>query len=178
MNIPSILFGLCIAMGLVVGYVMTMEEQPSPDVGHGAVHAQFATMQHGGDGAARHEPILAFGMIFGALICTFFVACLMLGTQKNGQNTPFIGPLALGGLLYVGVFLLMANSYGGYMHEEAHELVLNLPKPTAWYIYGIWGVPVVFTMIYVFGFNTWYITEEDIKRFHKIVADRHGEKSG
>ena len=189
MGIPHILFGLCLAMCVVVGITYFIEE-PYDEVvaedstitkiyvGHGIPHPTFGTLQVGGPGKERHEKILWLGWTFGALQIVFFVACLALGATRYGKVGPIVKPLVAGCVGYVIVFTMLMLSYRGYMNEETHPIFLSLPHPTAWMLYGIWIYPVVFICLYMFTFekNVW--SDESFEEFHALMEKVRGQAQG
>lgn len=183
MKLPWILFALSLSMCVLLGVVFSIEEEPFEEVasedgttvekvykGHGFPHPEFPAMQAGGPGAPRHEKILWLGWVFAILQVAFLVTCLALGASRKGRVGPFAVPLALGGLLMAAVFTFLILSYRAYMTEDSHSLFLSLPRPTAWMVYGVWGFPVFFMLLYILTFKRWFMTEEDLERFREIVA--------
>ena len=73
-RLPLILFGLLLALCVVLALAFVIEEVPFEDVpsaarggvervytGHGTAHSRFPSMHHGGAGPERHRPILCSG---------------------------------------------------------------------------------------------------------------------
>jgi hypothetical protein len=194
MKLPYLLFAILLAMWAVIATTFVIGETPSVEMiseqtgeasriqlGHGFTHPKFATMQSSGNGAARHERILWFGWAFGILQIAFFVTLVVYGGQKNGRLGPLKVPILVGGLLYAATFTAMVYAYQGYMLEQTHAMFLSLPVPTAWMIYGVWPVPLVFMFLYMFTFDAWIFREEDLTRFEEILAEKQvavGKGSG
>ena len=185
MKLPHLLFAILLAMCAVITTVMVIGESPlleviSPEtgtasqipLGHGFTHPEFATMQRGGNGAARYERILWFGCAFGLLQILFFVCLLAFGGQRQGRLGPLKVPLMIGGIAYAATFISMVYAYQGYVHEQNHAMFLSLPVPTAWMVYGIWLVPLVFMFLYMFKFDSWILRQADIARFEEILAEK------
>lgn len=141
-------------------------------LGHGVAHDTYSTMLAGGPGAERHSNILWAGWAFAVLQAVFFVALLAFGMRKKGESGPALIPIVVGGAIFVGIFTMLFFAYRTYMNNADPGLVLALPKPTAWMIYGVWFFPVVFVFIYRYFFSTWYLTDEDMERFRAIMAER------
>lgn len=191
MKLPWLLFALCLAMCAVLGYIgLFVEEAPFEEtqagpgepahkvyLGHGFVHPEYPSMEQGGPGAARHSKILFLGWLFGILQIAFFVSCLALAQQKGGRLGPLFKPIAVGGFLFALVFTFFILSYRAYMNEDAHSLFLFQVRPTAWMLYGVWGFPVYFLVVYVLTFKSWFVTDEDLVRFREIVAEKRASES-
>lgn len=180
MKLPWFLFLLCLAMCGVVGYLcFFVEEEPYEEVaggkvylGHGFTHPEYPSMQRGGPGAARHAKLLWLGWLYGILQIAFLVSCLALAQRKQGKLGPMVKPILAGGFLFALLFTFFILSYRAYMNEETHSFFLAQVKPTAWMLYGIWGFPVYFIFLYILTFKRWFLTDEDLERFKKIVAEK------
>lgn len=185
MKLPHLLFAILLAMCGVIATVIVIGESPvveviSPEtgevsqtpLGHGFTHPRFATMQRGGSGVARYERILWFGCGFGLLQILFFVCLLAYGGQKQGRLGPLKVPLIIGGIVYAAIFISMLYTYQGYILEQNHAMFLSLPVPTAWMIYGLWPVPLVFMFLFMFKFDSWIFRQEDMARFEEILAEK------
>ena len=184
MKSPHTLFAILLAMCAVVAATFFIGEVPTEDVvsektgetvqvarGHGFTHPEFKTMQSGGNGEMRHSRVLWLGWAFGMLQIAFFVCLLAFGGQKRGQLGPLGPPLIGGGILFAAIFTAMVYSYNNYMLEDQHAMVLSLPIPTAWMIYGVWPIPIVFMALYMFTFGSWTFREEDMTRLKSILAE-------
>lgn len=188
MAIDKIIFGVLLAMCVVLLSTFFVAETPVEEIvveggdtirqyqGHGVVHPEFSTMQHGGHGVERQETIIWFGLVYGLLMIVLFVCCLALGSAKGGKVGPFAKPLVMGGFLFAGIFAAMVHSYAGYVSEEQHALFLSLPQPTAWMVYGLWALPIIFILLFVVTFDRWNLRKEDIKKFEELVSARRGER--
>ncbi len=184
MKLPGLLFVILLAMCGVVGISLIIGETPSTEtvsaetgqvvttpLGHGITHPRFATMQSGGDGLARHQPVLWLGWAFAMLQVALFISLLACGGEKQGRLGPLKVPLLVGGMLYAAVFTALIYSYHQYMREDMHAMFLSLPIPTAWMIYGVWPIPVVFVFAYMLTFDRWVFRPEDKRRFEQLLAE-------
>lgn len=184
MKLPGLLFVILLAMCGVVGISLIVGETPSTEIlsaetgkvvrtpsGHGIAHPKFATMQSGGDGMARHQPVLWLGWVFAMLQIALFISLLAYGGEKQGRLGPLKVPLLVGGVLYAAIFTALIYSYYQYMQEDKHAMFLSLPIPTAWMIYGVWPIPMVFMFAYMLTFDRWVFRPEDRRRFEQLLAD-------
>ena len=179
MKLEAALFGVTLAMAVVVALVWFTPEITAPNdvdapvaIGHGVAHDTYATMQSGGDSQARHEEVLWLGWAFGTLICVFFLLCLAIGGRKNGRMGPIKKYLWAGGIVYCLVFLGMVLSYRASLGRDEIEYVGNLPAPTAWMLYALWGFPAVFILLYIFRFDRWIYTEEDQRAVDAMMKQK------
>ena len=99
----------------------------------------------------------------------FMVTCLTLGVRKRSQRR---GPFLVVGALFVLLFTLLILSDAAYARGESERLVLSFPLPTALMLYGVYGIPVLFMVIYTVKFDSWILTPEDIERYHKLVKEK------
>ena len=189
-TLPKILFALLLAMCALVGAVLSIQETPFIEagedgaivksaLGHGTPHAKFSTMKIGGSGETRHSRILWLGWAFGLVQICFFVGLLALSSKRQERSQSILRPLGAGLLLYAGVFTVLILSYRHFMGGDSLDLVMGLPRPTAWMIYGLWTAPVWFLILYIKTFKRSIWTGDDQKRFEQIIeAKRHENGEG
>ncbi len=165
--VPVVLMFCLLGMCVVVGLLFYIEE---PEGGHGAAHSRFArTMYQGDTGSDRLIGVRWLGLGFVLLQVTFFVVSLLLGTSHRG---PVLGWFMISGLFYgatVGA-LIIAESV--YAQGGARNIVLGFPLPTAIMIYGVGGVPIIFSVFYVLQFDHWFLKPEDMQRIDELVEQR------
>jgi hypothetical protein len=184
MKLPVVLFGLLVALCVVTNLAFLIEEVPFEDVaapnggleriynGHGITHPRFPSMNHGGDGPARHRPMLWLGWAFGLLQLAIIVGCLMLGVKRAGPVRLWLGG---SGVVLGGLFTMMVVTYSGSLADQTPELFLSLPAPTAWFLYGFWPAEFLVVVLYVVLFSRSIATPDDLQRFREIVAARRAE---
>ena len=184
-RLPTVVFGLLLALCVVMALAFVMEEVPFEDVesasggvervysGHGVEHSRFPSMSHGGSGAERHTPILWLAWGFAMLQVGLIVACFAIGiTRVDRVRAPLVGcALVLGFLL-----TMMVVSYRGYMVEPAPSLVGWFPGPTAWYLYAYWPAQFLLVGVYVVMFDRAILTPADLATFREILAKHRPHK--
>ena len=171
MKLPLMLFGVLLAMCVIIGIVLTTHE---PDNAHGFAHSTFeASMQQGGSGLERHRQIRWLGLAYGTLQIVFFVSCLVLGV-RDPQNRKWAFLLA--GIVYVATFCLMVVADHYYVHDDNPTLVLGFPLPTAIMLYGLWGVPLIFLLFYIINFDRWILSPVELERFEKLLQEKRKQK--
>ena len=163
MKISYVLFGLLVAMGLVLGYLLLFV--PETAVGHGVVHPDFPSMLQGGDGAVRHASVLTGGAALGVLMILFMVGLLVFGANRSGKVGMEEAVLIGGTVVFVLCFLAVVITYQPYAEAGGGELTMAFPLPTAWMMYGVWVAPVVFIALYMFRFDPWIMSDEETARF-------------
>ncbi len=160
-----VLFGLLLALCLVVGVALFWEE-PADSQGYG--HGELRTMRQGGTGE-RHAQVLWLGAAFGVLQLLLFVACLGFGLRgARGSSREKRRALLLGGLLYLAVFTVLILAYQGYVKDPA-RLLVSLPPPTAVMLWVLWPFPLYFVLVYSLRFEDWVFRKEDSRRFRELV---------
>ncbi len=180
MDLSWVIFGLLLAMCAVMGAALVIEEVPFTEQdggktyqGHGVAHDRFATMLQGGPGEERHGTILWVGAAFGLLQCALFVTLLIFGSRKSGKAGPMLRPLLIGGAIYLAIFAALVVSYSHYLPKGSDvPLFVSFPVPTAWMLYGVWGLPLFFVLLYVVTFKSWSFRDEDLVAFRALVKER------
>ena len=160
-----VLFGLLLALCLVVGVALFWEE-PAGSQGHG--HTELSTMRQGGTGE-RHSQVLWLGVSFGILQLLLFVACLGFGLRgARGSSRAKRRALLLGGVLYLAVFMVLIFTYQDYVKDPT-RLLVSLPPPTAVMLWVLWPFPLYFVLVYSLKFEDWVFRKEDSRRFRELV---------
>ncbi len=176
--LPIVLFGLLLALCLTLALAVAAGAGASGDgpggdgsAGEpsvsGATHPRFPSMDHGGSGLLRHEPVLGLGWAFGILQLALVVGCLALGVRQDRVRVP----LAAIGFLIAATVTMMVVSYRGYLVDPA-PVFLALPVPTAWFLYGFWPAQFLVVGLYVLLFDRAIVTRQDMDRFREILARR------
>ena len=172
LRVPVVVFAVLIALCAVVLAVALTDE---PADSRGIDHPSFETMRQGGD-SDRHDSVLLLGWLYGTLSIALIVGLMALGLRRGGRLPGRSGPALLVGLtLVVLVFTLLVLSYRGYVVPGAGRTLFgSFPRPSAWMLYGLWPVPLVFAALYMRNFDRWVISEEEVAEFEQLVAESRG----
>ena len=169
MRIDRALLVLIIALWVVTVWTFLT---PEPDGALGAPHPEIAAMRSGGAGLERHGPVLFLGWASGAIGIVFYVALMAFGT-RGGERRRGIAPWLLAGLVaFLVVWTGLVLAYGSYMRDGPGVLVLGVPVPTAIMLYVLFPTSLVFTLIYVVGFDRWVLTPDDEAAYERLLAER------
>ncbi len=168
MRIPVAIFAVLVALCAVVLVLALLEEHPDS---RGIDHPDFQTMRQGG-GTDRHDSILVWGWLYGTLAIVLFVGLMALGLRRAGKLPAGSAPALVAGLvLFVAVFAMLVLSYRAYIAPGAERtLFWSFPRPSAWMLYALWPVPVVFAVLYMRYFDRWVLSDEDMAGFERLVA--------
>lgn len=161
-KIPLILFALTAIIAALLLFSLLRPEGPT---GHGVPHTEFSEMNHGGN-ADRHDSLIVIGGLYGGLQIVFFVTVLCFGIRRD--RSTFI-PLIVGGVAYFVVFAAMSATYARGM--DSAPIVLGLPLPTSLMVFGMWGIPVVFVILYIANFRSWIYNDDDAQRFAELLQE-------
>ncbi len=175
MKLTWVQFGLLLGLALVLVIILSVGETTNS---HGFNHETIPQLQQGGSGWGRHGRLLWAGLAFGLLQIFFYVACLALGAQRQGQLGPLKWPLLIGGLIYSAIYSAMILAYRTYAAELDHSLVWIFPLPTALMLFGLWPAPALFIVLFIWGFDRWIMRPEDHERFRQIIAARRQREGG
>ncbi len=179
-RLAHVLFGLLLALCVLFALTFIIEEQPSEEVvtdgqvervylGHGAAHERFPSMDHGGDGPARHGGRLWMAWAFALVQLALIIGSLFMGLRHPGLLR---WPLVMSGVTLATLLTLMVATYARYLADPSGPLMLGLPLPTAWFLYAFWPTQLLVVVLFVLYFHQAVVTPEDMARFREIVAER------
>ena len=124
-------------------------------------------MNQGGD-ADRHSGMMVITGLYGGLQIVLLVIGLCFGIRRDRSS---VIPLVIAGRpFYVLTFAAMVAAYAGGM--DAAPMVFGLPLPTSLMVFGMWGVPFLFVMLYVATFRKWIFNDDDARRFADLISRR------
>jgi hypothetical protein len=159
------LFGLLLLLTSVLFYILASEQ---PVNANGIKHATFETMNVGGSAERHASPVIWIGLLYAVLQYVFLISSLTLGLSRLKPAVFFIG--LFGSLCVAAVttlFVLYDNSA-----LDAPTMTLGFPTPSAWMVYVVWPVPVLFIIIYCVKFEDWFYTAENRQRFEQLLASK------
>ena len=148
------------ALGIAALLVMAFAV-PEPVASHGLVHPELASMQRGGPGLERLGHALWLGFGLGLCEIALFVSLLGLGARGRGGLRGLGRPLLAGGLAYAAVWTALVAAYPSYA-AGSDAVFLGFPLPTAWMLFALWPLPLVFVVLYVVGFDRWIAPQRDL----------------
>jgi len=161
------LFVLSATLLIIAGLAIA---DPVPDTS-ATVHPTYKTMLKSGNSQASSPAVKYLGYAFGLAILGIFGVSLYWGSRRAKDNGFKLRDLIIGMGLYILTYTGLVLSSWKYDQLEA-PLWGDLPIPTAWMLYGIWFVPVIFIVLYVYGFKDHVLSEEEEAKFHEILAER------
>ncbi|HVS13737.1 MAG TPA: hypothetical protein VMV46_07425 [Thermoanaerobaculia bacterium] len=175
-RLPLVLFVLLLGLCGVVGWLAIQE----PAVNQaGLAHPDHPAMALGADGAARHQGVLGVGLLFASLIVAFFVSLLFFGLRRAGEPVPGKVLILTVGGLFLGAFVALFVTYSRYLESPDPEaLALGFPPPTAWMLYGVWGIPLLFIAIYVTRFKEWVYGAGDETEYQNLLERVRRARTG
>ena len=169
MKLDKALFALVLALCALVGALMFVPDRADY---HGITHPDFPGMLQGGHGAERQARVIALGWAFGVLQLVFFACLIAFGARKQQGLRGLGKPLLFGLAAHTAVWTLCVLAYRLYLTEPTHALVLGLPLYTAIMMYGMLFPPVIYTFLFVFGFKRWYLTDQDLATFDRLMESK------
>lgn len=167
--IVRVVFGILIAISVILAAAFSLSE---PTTVYNLIHDVYPTMRRAGAGVERPVPELWIGWAFGSLQIALFVALLALGTWKHVKRSGLGSWLLVCGALYLLVWALLVVTYVRYRGGIDVALVLEFPLPTAIMLFVLWPFPLVFILLYTFGFKRWIFTDDDERTFQRLLSER------
>ena len=159
------------SLSLVLLVILALALVPGVPEATGQVHPEFKTMLKSSNSQASSPAVRYLGFAFGLGIIGIFVASLFWGSKRAKDGGFKKSDLLIGLGIYLFTYCGLVFSSWQYDHVEA-PLFGGLPIPTAWMLYGIWFVPVVFIYLYVRGFEKHVISPEEEEAFQEIMRNR------
>lgn len=136
------------------------------------LHPEFGTMLKSGNSVAEQSSIKWLAYCFGLMILFIFVAAVFIGARRKRPTGNLRHWLAAGSIAYAITYHFSIMAYWRYADATETQYFGGLPTPTAWAIYGIWSIPVIMTLVYVFRFDEWILAKEDMEGFRELVENR------
>lgn len=145
---------------------------PVPAAATGMLHPTYSTMLKSGTSVSAVPVSKWLAFFFGIGVLGTFSFLLVIGAQKSSAiiNRQINRSLLVGIVVYFAMYGLMMLAYWNY--EPGGDFFLGFPLPTAWMLLGLGLMPLFFSALYIIKFDTWVISQEEINRFHEIVAAR------
>lgn len=163
---------LLVILLLLCGVLVSLFLREEAVHARGVTHPEHGAMMLGADGDSRHRPVLALGLGFAALQVAFFVGLLALALRRGDGRVPGWPALLLCAAVYLAMFVLLFASYDAFAAGEPVESFLGFPRPTAWMLFGVWGAPMLFLLLYVARFEALVWDAESRARFERLLAQR------
>jgi len=157
-------FVLALAAGVVA--LALIDEPPGLS---GRAHPGLSTLRQGGDGAARHQPILLAGWLFGCGVIGCFSALVHFGAVHGRGRRQLAILLKCVTVLYLGCWSWLVWAYSASLDDVAPDLILTLPRPTAIMVFVFWPVSMLFGALFVIGFDRWVLSAEEEAAFRHLV---------
>ena len=82
--------------------------------------------------------------------------------------------MLMGGVTAINLVfaILLICFYVQYLQTGNTFLLLGFPAPTAMMMFGCWGSAFLYTVIYIWGFDSFIFTPEDEVAFEALVREK------
>ena len=168
MSFDKTLFVLILAIAVIVTAIAL---SPALDGEGGSPHPSYASMRQGRAAEAISARHLALGWALGASVLAAVGTFVAFGARRRGRLRGLGPPLAAATLACVGVWTWLVIAYRGFAAGET-ILWLGFPHPTALMLFVLWPLSATFAVLYSLGYERWVLTDEDRRRYEKLVAER------
>ncbi len=176
--IPAALLAVFWGVLLVIFFTPPAENSTGFTHPTHAGEGEKPAMSQGGDGQARHEKLLISGWVLAAVILAMLVSMLAFATQSTGVSGGKTAAFAVGGLLVQAAMLMLFLTYRDSLGADKVAFIGSVPASTWWLLFGVYGVPYYFVVLYVCSFNRWIMTPESMQKFEALVAKYQPTKKG
>ncbi len=168
MNYFRILFAVLLSILAVIIVAAISPETPQAT---GIPHPEFKGMFVAPNNIDQAPHTRWLGYLYGITIILLFGTFLIIGNRKKGKVTSIGKWIGVAIVIYLIVFTLMVVSHWSYSDNDGGPFALMMPAPTAWMIYGVWFVPLIITIAYIFKFEEAIISDLEIEDFHKFIKE-------
>ena len=155
---------LALGAGIVV---LALLDEPAALAGR--PHPEIPAMRQGGDGLARHGALLVPGWLFGCGIILCLSTVVHFGALRGRGREPLALLLKVVTVLYLSSWSWLVWAYRASLDDLAPDLILTLPRPTAIMIFVFWPISLLFSALFVAGFNRWVVTPDEDAAFRRLV---------
>lgn len=157
MKTPHFLLIVLVLMWGVLAYAALTQSDarhsPRPHPEFGLSESGTVAMDIGGD---PYEGPWAW--LFGTLVIVFISGCMWLMSEQTPHATSLRLAIGFATICFLAAFCVMC--WSDAKHAGATPpLWLGFPEPTTWMLMGIWFPPLLFVVIYVWGFHRWFASE-------------------
>ncbi|MBO6505930.1 MAG: hypothetical protein JJ850_02615 [Kordiimonadaceae bacterium] len=173
--INTLLYSLLVAIACVLWIVFT----PEPIGATGSPHPDVPSMRVAVDGEARYTPISAPILILQTATLTAMASLLLLPfktpLRQHGMRRRLMLVLGLSVIVWLAINMSYERFLTGPQEMENLNFIAGFPLPSALAVYAVWGVGLLLTFFYVFGFNRFIYTNEDREGFEALLREHEGE---
>lgn len=162
---------LAINLFIVGAAVIWLLFIPAADNASGVAHDSINGMRAGGDGSTRFPAVIAPAMLmyYGTLGA---IAGLVMLALSNGKKSQQANLLVHGvSLVSVVVMLAIFLFYDRYLGSAEVAYVLGFPVPSTIAVYAVWSGGLLYSVIYVFGFDRFVYTTEQREGFETLLKE-------
>ena len=149
---------------------------PTVESATGITHSQYPGINISIRTVADDPMVKWLSYFYGLSIIALLSGFLWIGNLKAGKPTQMLKAVILMITCYVVAYTCMVTSHWHYTHSDTNEFAGFLPIPTAWMIWGMWFIPAIYTIIYVFKFDDWVISPEEEEEIKSFIAAHKNRK--
>ena len=157
-------------------FILMMYAFPLLENGTGTQHTKYATMLESGPPWTHTNGIIGF--IFGGFVMGILSLALIIGVQRKenlgSAKFWYWAGLFVYMLTYIGLVMMHWN----YEPGNIDSFVIGFPPATAWMLIVVWFMPAYFTFLYIWKFDDWILSPEDLEKFHALVEANNKKHGG
>ncbi len=118
------------------------------------------------------------GVVTGILMPALFGLLGLVGIGRR-RRSGGAGKWLIGGFAaYAVVFVGLMMSYRDYVADGGIGRMLGLPTPTVWLLLGVWQLPWVLVAAFMFNYERWTLSADDLERFQTLVRRSEAAHAG
>jgi hypothetical protein len=160
-----------ITLAAVIGIAFFIPELQGPQ---GVVHPEFDSMRRASPAAGSSTVML--GWFFGVVVTILVFLMFSLGVARRGSFRGIGWPLVLVLIATVISWTAVVVAYQGYVSNMDQSLLFGWPLPTALLVFLMFPAMLLINIVFVIYFPKSIMTEEDLDKFERVIAELDADK--
>lgn len=167
---------LLMSLLIVLAAVLWLFAIPAGPVAAGLAHPEIEGMRVGGDGLLRFGAIWAPVLLLQVGSLFAIMSLIWLSFHPARQTRLLGGIMVVIASLSLLVWFEILGSYSAYLETCEVTYAFGFPLASAWTVYAVWGVGLLLSLLYVFGFDRFIYSAADKAAFEALLADEAARK--
>ncbi len=170
-NYAKLVLAAAITLLAVIATAFFIPELQGPQ---GVVHPDFGSMRRASPAAG--ETTVWLGWFFGVVVTILIFLMFGLGVARRGSFRGVGWPLVLVLIATIVSWTAVVAAYQGYVRDADQSLLFGWPLPTALLVFLMFPAMLLINIVFVIYFPKSIMTEEDLDKFERVIAELDADK--